>query len=242
MLPDWGKIEFHACPAQSWEDLLPAISSNGRDLVRRLLRYQSSERLSADEVSDYENEVVQGRTLMMLGPPTSVFLHHLISRQRWLPHNCGPQPHGTGCGPYLEIQEAVLCPEAVAMSLPSLPRMQRWGRRIMISRDMVVASSLYTEDGVHEVQDFMYILREARWTIPMPAEMMMPVTDIDQQTAGPPKNSSRSSYLNPLIGGLAGNSIYSTPSPSDQSVCNFERWPGGPEITAGCNWAMRVEG
>lgn len=87
MLPDWGKVEFHACPAQSWDDILPAVSSNGRDLVRRLLRYQDSERLSADEVSGYENEGMPGWTLMMPGTPTSVFLHHLISRQRWLPHD-----------------------------------------------------------------------------------------------------------------------------------------------------------
>ncbi|KAF3398168.1 Serine/threonine-protein kinase csk1 [Penicillium rolfsii] len=49
VLPDWGKIEFYAVPARPWEDILPAVSSNGRDLARRLLRYQSSERLSADE-------------------------------------------------------------------------------------------------------------------------------------------------------------------------------------------------
>ncbi|KAJ5359531.1 uncharacterized protein N7496_011944 [Penicillium cataractarum] len=49
VLPDWGKVEFYTVPAQSWEDILPAVSSNGRDLARRLLRYQSSERLSADK-------------------------------------------------------------------------------------------------------------------------------------------------------------------------------------------------
>ncbi|OOQ90791.1 putative cell division protein kinase (Ctk1) [Penicillium brasilianum] len=49
VLPDWGKVEFYTVPAQPWEDILPAVSSNGRDLARRLLRYQSSERLSADE-------------------------------------------------------------------------------------------------------------------------------------------------------------------------------------------------
>ncbi|KAJ5167089.1 uncharacterized protein N7482_005870 [Penicillium canariense] len=49
VLPDWGKVEFYTFPAQSWDNILPAVSSNGRDLARRLLCYQSSERLSADE-------------------------------------------------------------------------------------------------------------------------------------------------------------------------------------------------
>lgn len=133
-MPDWGKVEFYAFPAQSWEDILPAVSSNGRDLTRRLLRYQSSERHSADEVSDCENNLTHRRTLMMAGTPTSVFLHRLISRPRWLPHHCGCQPHGTGptgsggvCGPYLGNQEPCHLGTSVAVSTPSSPRMQRWG-------------------------------------------------------------------------------------------------------------------
>ncbi|KAJ5985965.1 hypothetical protein N7522_013161 [Penicillium canescens] len=47
VLPDWGKVEFHSFPAQSWEDILPGASSNGRDLVQRLLCYESRDRLSA---------------------------------------------------------------------------------------------------------------------------------------------------------------------------------------------------
>ncbi|KAJ5480273.1 hypothetical protein N7530_005782 [Penicillium desertorum] len=49
VLPDWGKVEFHSFPTQTWEDILPGASSNGRDLVSHLLRYESSERLSATE-------------------------------------------------------------------------------------------------------------------------------------------------------------------------------------------------
>jgi cyclin-dependent kinase len=52
VLPDWGKVEFHSFPTQTWEDILPGASSNGRDLVSHLLRYESSERLSATEVCD----------------------------------------------------------------------------------------------------------------------------------------------------------------------------------------------
>ncbi|KAJ5771383.1 uncharacterized protein N7511_003434 [Penicillium nucicola] len=47
VLPDWGKVEFHSFPAQPWEEVLPGASSNGRDLVRQLLCYESGDRLSA---------------------------------------------------------------------------------------------------------------------------------------------------------------------------------------------------
>ncbi|CAG8111367.1 unnamed protein product [Penicillium salamii] len=50
VLPDWGKVEFHHFPPQAWEDILPAASSNGRDLVARLLCYESSLRPTAIEV------------------------------------------------------------------------------------------------------------------------------------------------------------------------------------------------
>ncbi|KAJ5658710.1 uncharacterized protein N7484_002359 [Penicillium longicatenatum] len=49
VLPDWGKVEFHPFAAQSWDEILPGASSKGRDLVRQLVCYESSQRLSADE-------------------------------------------------------------------------------------------------------------------------------------------------------------------------------------------------
>ncbi|KAJ5975661.1 hypothetical protein N7481_009368 [Penicillium waksmanii] len=48
-LPDWGKVEFHPLPSQSWDEILPGTSSNGRDLVRHLLCYESQQRFSAEE-------------------------------------------------------------------------------------------------------------------------------------------------------------------------------------------------
>ncbi|KAJ5314388.1 uncharacterized protein N7443_001272 [Penicillium atrosanguineum] len=48
-LPDWGKVQFYDFPAQVWDDILPGASSNGRDLARQLLCYESSERLTAEE-------------------------------------------------------------------------------------------------------------------------------------------------------------------------------------------------
>ena len=53
-LPDWGKMTFVKFPGKSWEELLPNASADGRDLVSQLVRYQSTERLSAAEVSGYE--------------------------------------------------------------------------------------------------------------------------------------------------------------------------------------------
>lgn len=49
-LPDWGKIEFVKYAGKPWEEIVKGASSNGRDLVSKLLVYESSDRLSATEV------------------------------------------------------------------------------------------------------------------------------------------------------------------------------------------------
>ncbi|KAJ5082394.1 hypothetical protein N7532_011437 [Penicillium argentinense] len=54
-LPDWGKVEFQSFPAQSWDEILPGSSSNGRDLASHLVCYESRQRFSAEEVSDRES-------------------------------------------------------------------------------------------------------------------------------------------------------------------------------------------
>ncbi|OJI96846.1 hypothetical protein ASPVEDRAFT_36237 [Aspergillus versicolor CBS 583.65] len=46
-LPDWGKIEFYKYPAKGWDQILQGSSSNGRDLVSKLVTYESGQRLSA---------------------------------------------------------------------------------------------------------------------------------------------------------------------------------------------------
>lgn len=51
-LPDWGKVEFHPFPTRSWDDILPGVSSTGRDLACHLLCYESGHRFSAEEVSN----------------------------------------------------------------------------------------------------------------------------------------------------------------------------------------------
>ncbi|KAL4815610.1 kinase-like domain-containing protein [Aspergillus spinulosporus] len=48
-LPDWGKIEFYKYPAKPWDEVLQGSSSNGRDLVSKLVLYESGQRLSAAE-------------------------------------------------------------------------------------------------------------------------------------------------------------------------------------------------
>lgn len=47
----WGKIEFHAFPPKLWSEILPQASEDARDLVSRLIRYESGDRLGADAVS-----------------------------------------------------------------------------------------------------------------------------------------------------------------------------------------------
>ncbi|KAL4914056.1 kinase-like domain-containing protein [Aspergillus aurantiobrunneus] len=49
-LPDWGKIEFYKYPPKKWDDVLHGTSSNSRDLVSKLVKYESGQRLSAVEV------------------------------------------------------------------------------------------------------------------------------------------------------------------------------------------------
>ena len=49
-LPDWGKMTFVQFPGKTWEEILPGVEAEGRDLVGKLVRYQSTERMSAEEV------------------------------------------------------------------------------------------------------------------------------------------------------------------------------------------------
>jgi hypothetical protein len=49
-LPDWGKMEFYDYPPKPWSEVLSGASSQGRDLVAQLVRYESHERISAAEV------------------------------------------------------------------------------------------------------------------------------------------------------------------------------------------------
>lgn len=89
VLPDWGKVEFHPFPAQPWENVLKGASSKGRDLVRSLLCYESSKRLSAAEVC---GEIQRPRTfhddlIIFPGSWASVLLQPIIMRQSSM--NCG---------------------------------------------------------------------------------------------------------------------------------------------------------
>ena len=50
-LPDWGKVSFRDYPPKKWEELLPHSSESARQLVSELVKYQSTDRLKASEVS-----------------------------------------------------------------------------------------------------------------------------------------------------------------------------------------------
>ncbi|KAK0660335.1 Serine/threonine-protein kinase csk1 [Lasiodiplodia hormozganensis] len=46
---DWGKVQFYEYPPKSWVELLPDCEDSARDLVSRLVVYESSRRLTASE-------------------------------------------------------------------------------------------------------------------------------------------------------------------------------------------------
>jgi cyclin-dependent kinase len=47
---DWGKIEFVKYPGKGWEEVMPWAEEDGRGLVGSLVKFESGERMSADEV------------------------------------------------------------------------------------------------------------------------------------------------------------------------------------------------
>ncbi|KAI9809458.1 MAG: hypothetical protein M1827_006838 [Pycnora praestabilis] len=47
--PDWGKMSFYEFPPKPWDELLPQVPEIGRDLISKLIRYESGERLTATE-------------------------------------------------------------------------------------------------------------------------------------------------------------------------------------------------
>ncbi|KAF2640200.1 kinase-like protein [Massarina eburnea CBS 473.64] len=48
---DWGKVQFHEYPPQPWSGLLSGVSDVARDLVSKLVRYESGTRLCAEEAT-----------------------------------------------------------------------------------------------------------------------------------------------------------------------------------------------
>lgn len=49
-LPDWGKMQFREYPPKKWSELLPASLEAERNLVSRLVVYESKNRATASEV------------------------------------------------------------------------------------------------------------------------------------------------------------------------------------------------
>lgn len=74
-MPDWGKMAFREFPPKPWADLLPKASEEGRDLVSKLVRFQSKERLSAAKVIYSTHSLFLLPLLIMVGHGASIFLH-----------------------------------------------------------------------------------------------------------------------------------------------------------------------
>ena len=49
-LPDWGKMTFAEFLPRSWEEILPNVEEGERDLVDKLVKYESGHRLKAAQV------------------------------------------------------------------------------------------------------------------------------------------------------------------------------------------------
>ncbi|OJD16656.1 CMGC/CDK protein kinase [Emergomyces pasteurianus Ep9510] len=62
-LPDWGKIQFMEYPAKPWTEILSGASTNGRDLVSKLVRFESSERLPAAERENNGERIGSGASI-----------------------------------------------------------------------------------------------------------------------------------------------------------------------------------
>ncbi|QDS78016.1 hypothetical protein FKW77_002768 [Venturia effusa] len=51
--PDWGKVEWVDYPSRLWSEILPVASDLARDLIKKLVQYESGARLSADQVLEH---------------------------------------------------------------------------------------------------------------------------------------------------------------------------------------------
>ncbi|MCJ1357134.1 MAG: hypothetical protein MMC33_007130 [Icmadophila ericetorum] len=51
---DWGKMAFYKYPARLWTDILPDAPAAVRDLIGKLVRYQSTERLGAAQALSHD--------------------------------------------------------------------------------------------------------------------------------------------------------------------------------------------
>jgi cyclin-dependent kinase len=58
-LPDWGKMQFRQYPAKPWREILKDVPEPGRDLAGQLVRFESSERLTAAKVSIPNSKTTQ---------------------------------------------------------------------------------------------------------------------------------------------------------------------------------------
>ena len=49
LFPDWGKMNFKTYPGKSCDQILPDTTENARQLVGKLVVYESGNRLDAEE-------------------------------------------------------------------------------------------------------------------------------------------------------------------------------------------------
>lgn len=66
--PDWNKMRFQHFSAQPWEEILPGVSSTAVDFVSKTVRFESSKRLTAAEVSGSMMELQEDCLLIKCRP------------------------------------------------------------------------------------------------------------------------------------------------------------------------------
>lgn len=157
---------------------------------------------------------MQSRTLMMPGPPTSVFLHHLISRSRRLPHDCGLQPHGTVQG-VAHTYDLGMRSRVISGKVWQCQHRRRQG-----CNDG--EGPIYFEGHDDDFEPLYGVNEELRALCtyygkqggPDHPDLGEPNHTNNKQPAGEPKNSNQLSFSNSLIGAPLGNSIYTEPEGS----------------------------
>ena len=65
-LPDWGKMSFVDFPTKPWEDILPGAREIERDLVSKLVKYESAQRMDSGEVCFKQTYSFQGTAYLDL--------------------------------------------------------------------------------------------------------------------------------------------------------------------------------
>ena len=76
-------MRFNEYPSKAWEEILPDVQSEERDLVSKLVVYESADRLSADEVCYTEfTRILSILIYKILGVAAPLFQRNMRTARR----------------------------------------------------------------------------------------------------------------------------------------------------------------